>query len=135
MAIKFKVDSESTSKISRHIREASRKAYDYSSEFAKEKSQWGMDEAKRMWSDKKHPVYKYTQPYYQGTMEDFKDDAMEYGRKYYGNSKDYANSMYSDDSVFGTSLEEVVRQINQQRKQLMRYIMELLRDTPVGKNK
>ena len=66
-------------------------------------------------------------------MDDWKDDALESGKQYYAKSKDYMNTFYSDDSVFGTSMEDVVRQINQERKKWMNYIKDLMRNTPAGK--
>lgn len=135
--IKFKVDPESTSRMTRKVRETGRQAYDYTARFAKEKGEQGMNEAKRMWSDRSHSVYnhKYTKSYMpddDSTMEDWKNDAFESGKRYYESSKDYARNMYTDDSVFGTSIEEIVRELNQQRKQVMRYVMDLIRDTPLG---
>jgi len=132
IVLKFKIDPESTSRLTEHLKTSGRRAYDFSSRYTQVKAQEGLSHAKSMWEDEDHPVYKYTRAYVKGSMEDWKDTAMESGKKYYDSSKDYMSSFYSDDSVFGTSMEDVLRQINQERYKWMQYIKDLIRDTPAG---
>jgi hypothetical protein len=56
----------------------------------KENSQKAVREAKRIWSDESHPVYKFIRPFAQGSIQDLKEQSVQTMKTFYYDSKKIA---------------------------------------------
>jgi hypothetical protein len=132
VAIKIKADSEASAKVSRRLRESAKKAFELANRLAKETSEQALKAVRRFFSNEDHPVYGYTKHLFRGTFEDLKNDLVENLQQYRESLKSFARNLYSEDSLFGASFEDLMRKVNQQNKKMKEYLMDLIRDTPAG---
>lgn len=129
---KIFVNPESAPKIGRAISQTAKSTLQVSSQLLKEKSEEALMTVRRIWSDQDHPIYTFIRLFVRGGMEEWKQDLMRNAQEWKSNSMGSARAMYDDSSLFGTSLKEVVRKIDQERKKWMQYVMDLIENTPAG---
>jgi len=126
---KFYVNPESGPRMARAVSENAISVLKASTRTAKDKTDEVIRAAKQIYSDPQHPFYRNIRRFFQGSMQQWNDDFMKQASKY--DPRDRTRAMYEDDKFFGTSLKELVRKIDQERKKWTDYALELVDETPI----